>query len=317
MESGNSEPIEWAKTFLEDRGCVLQGEFVPVKMASWSSVHRINTSVGAIFLKEMTPSFAIEARLLLHLGVVFPEKVPEIVGHNDYLNCFLMFDAGVPLRFCLSKNYQPHLAEAALTTCATIQQGLIGDVDSLLALGVPDWRLVNLPFLYEELLDQRHFLFEDGLTELQLKALKKYSSRVSILCKQLGQYAIPETIEHGDFHDNNCLLYGNELIIADWGEALISHPFFSLLSFLKSTMRNYHIAENNNLRRAYLKSWKSFESPSRILEAVALVEQLNPVKFALSFYNLSQCPGMDESSQYKGTVAKALQQFLDVHLNYG
>ena len=314
MQSGDSESIEWAKIFLEDRGCVLQDEFFPVKIAPWSSVYRINTSVGAIYLKVMTPSFAIEARLLLHLGVTFPEKVPEIVGHNDYLNCFLMFDAGGPLRSCLITKYQPHLAEAALITCSTIQQGLIDDVDSLLALGVPDWRLVNLPFLYEELLDQRHFLLEDGLTELQLKALKKYSSRVSILCKQLGQYEIPETIEHGDFHDNNCLLYGNELVIADWAEAIVSHPFFSLLSFLKSAARTHQIAEQD-LRHAYLTSWQSFESQSRLLEAMALVEQLNLVKFALSFYNLAQCPGIDESSQYQGTVAKALQQFFDVHLN--
>lgn len=308
--------IRWAKAFLEERGCLLQSEFVPVTIAPWSCVYRIDTSVGAIYLKQMPPVFSIEARLLLHLGVLFPNKVPEIVGHNDSLYCFLMFDAGISLRSSLKKEYVPSLAIKALTIYASIQQGSITDMDSLLALGVSDWRLATLPFLYQELLGERNVLLEDGLTELQLKKLKKSHTRFAALCKQLQNYDIPETIEHGDFQDNNCLIYGkDELMINDWGETVISHPFFSLVSFLTSAVRQGHIREQSmlyfELRDAYLINWQSFESKSWLLEAFELVRKLSPIKFALSFYRVAQCPGIKESGNYTGAIAKALNRFLE------
>ena len=312
----NKLAMQWALTFLEDRGCHPKSQFVPVRLMPWSSVYRIDTSVGTIYLKQMAPPFAIEARLLLHLGSLFPNTVPEIVGHNEDLRCFLMFDAGIPLRDRLRANYQIQLPIKALTIYATIQQGAIAAIDSLLAFGVPDWGLETLPSLYEELLNKQTFLKEDGLTDSLLQRLVELRPIVAGLCNQLLQYGISETVEHGDFHDNNFLVNEHDkLVINDWGDAVITHPFFSLISFLKSAARNHHITDKSklyqNLRDAYLTTWRVFESESRLLEAFELAEKLNPIKFSLSFYRVAQCPGMEGLGEYKGTIAQALEQFLN------
>jgi hypothetical protein len=40
-----------------------------------------------------------------------------------------------------------------------------------------------------------------------------------------------------------------------------------------------------------------------------LARRLNNIKFVLSFYRVTQCPGMEDLGQYKGTIAKALIEF--------
>ena len=89
------------------------------------------------------------------------------------------------------------------------------------------------------------------------------------------QYDIVETIEHGDFHDNNCLIDAQDaLVFNDWGDAVITHPFFSLISFLKSAERHHNISVNTalyqDLRDTYLTTWQDFEPESRLLEAFEL-----------------------------------------------
>ncbi len=80
----------------------------------------------------------------------------------------------------------------------------------------------------------------------------------------MGQYNIPETIEHGDFHDNNMLVAGdNKLIINDWGDKVITHPFFSIASFLDSAFRNHKINSTSHTVRSlldsYLNHWVEYE----------------------------------------------------------
>lgn len=168
--------------------------------------------------------------------------------------------------------------------------------------------------LYLKFLDEEAFLISDGLTQLEIDRLKSLHTRVSELCYQLNQYDIPETIEHGDFHDNNMLLNDdNQLTINDWGDTIITHPFFSMTSFLDSAFRNHKINDTSSIRRNlldnYLNHWVAYEPKTRLAEAFELVKRLNNVKFVIGFYRVTQCPGMDGLGEYKGTIAKALVEF--------
>ncbi|MDP3560390.1 MAG: phosphotransferase [Legionellaceae bacterium] len=312
----HKKAIKWAETYLQDIGAQLQGSFAPVRVMPWSGVYCIATSIGSVYLKQTARPFAIEVMLFPYLINLFPEILPKMVGKNQDLRCFLMRDAGSPLRDCLCVNYQVELANKGLAAYVGIQQGVTNHVDALLELGVPDWRLAVLPSLYLKLLDEEAFLISDGLTRLEIDRLKKLHTRVSELCYQLNQYDIPETIEHGDFHDNNMLLNdGSQLIINDWGDTIITHPFFSMTSFLDSAFRHHKIDDTSstgrNLLDSYLNHWVKYEPKARLIEAFELVKRLNNIKFVISFYRITQCPGMDGLGEYKRTIAKALIEFAE------
>ena len=53
-------------------------------------------------------------------------------------------------------------------------------------------------------------------------------SRVRELCEELAGYGLPETIQHDDFHDGQVFVRDGRYLLLDWGDACVSHPFFTL-----------------------------------------------------------------------------------------
>ena len=307
--------ITWAKDYLTSKGHAIQGEPITIREVPWSCVHRIVTSFGIYYLKQVAQPFAIETKLLPYLTRFYPAYLPHIIATNEDFHAIIMADAGVPLRDLLQKNYQVSFVSNAIAAYTSIQIGMISHVDQLLSFGVPDWRLSTLPSLYLQLLSEEATLQDDGLTHIEITKLRALQPKIVELCHQLSNYQIPETIEHGDFHDNNILI-GNDmrLIINDWGDAVISHPFFSLTSCLSSARRNHLITESSPhylaIRDNYLNHWVKFEPKNRLMKALQIAERLSNVKFAINFYRVTLCCEASERGSWKGFISGALTEFL-------
>lgn len=302
----------WAKDTLSTHKIKMCGEFEPVRLMPWSKVYRVKTPCGFVFLKVVTPPFDVELKLLPYLSGHFAEAVPHVIASSPEHFSLLMQDAGTPLRPVMQKNYQLDLAILALQIYVHIQQDLSSRVDDLLKLGVPDWRLNTLPSHYLSLLDKKDFLKHDGLTVNELSKLQSLVEQVQTQCEQLASFPIPETIEHGDIHDNNILISEQkQLIIHDWGDTVITHPFFSLCSFIHSA-KNQHKIEHleSILTQAYSDMWSKYDIKENLQNILALTNQLREVKFVLSFSRIAECPGMHDLGEYKGTVAGALKAFI-------
>ena len=92
------------------------------------------------------------------------------------------------------------------------------DVDELLAAGVPDLRLAALPDRYAALVeaDDVEQRFRDAVP------------RVREMAEELASYGVTETLQHDDLHDGQVFVKDGRQLILDWGDAVISHPFFTL-----------------------------------------------------------------------------------------
>lgn len=305
---------EWAKNYLKSIGIHYEGEFTVVRIMPWSSVYRINTHKGSIYLKKMAEPFKIEARLIYHLSQHFSKYVPQIIAYDETLLCFLMWDVGLPLREHLKQNYDISLACSALSQYAIIQEHESNDLKTLFQLGVPDWRLKNMPDLYLGLLQHKNILLDDGLSSSELSRLQSLHPVIISLCQELASYRLPESIEHGDFQDNNILLNHEHLIIHDWGDAVVTHPFFSLISFLKSAENNHQLKKESHiyhtLQNAYLKPWITLFGHEPVLKALLVAWRLSYIKFVLNFFRVALCPGMTGLGRYQGTIAESLRKFL-------
>ncbi len=309
--------IKWAQEMLKQLGHpIIPPE--PVRDMPWSHVWRFSTQDGFIYLKQMAPEFSLEPKVVSFLFNKYALEVPQILAEDDALNCFLMFDAGSVMRDLLKVEYQMDLVCHALSICADIQMVAIEEVDHLLSLGVKDCRLANLPLLYQQFMTQETLLLADGLITSEINTLKRYHSRFSDLCSRLSEYPIPETLEHGDFQDNNILINGEKQItISDWGDAMITHPFFSLGSWLNSAMRHHDLQKSDPryivLVNTYLEMWKDYGTMDQLQEAFLLSEQLRPIIFTLNFSRVNTCPGMEDLKQFKGYMAEALREFINNH----
>ena len=107
----------------------------------------------------------------------FHASVPEVIAHNAELNCFLMKDAGRPLREILKKQFDAALLCKAIDQFTSIQLAVADHVNIFLDIGVPDWRLDKLPDLYKQLLSQKDILIADGLSEIEISELEDTASK--------------------------------------------------------------------------------------------------------------------------------------------
>ncbi|MCS5712366.1 phosphotransferase [Candidatus Berkiella aquae] len=307
------EIIDWAKQTLNTQGYQILAEPSMVRSMPWSEVMCFVTSQGNVYLKSMAPAFSNEPRLLHYLNQCHFKHVPILLAQHEASNCFLMKDAGANLREKLKQRYDVLLVAKALQNYAQLQVNCIHHVNKLFACGVSDYRLSKLPEYFQTFFtDHLDIIIGDGLSLAEVDVLKNQQAVFSSLCHELEKLGMPETLEQGDFHDNNLLIKDNEITIHDFGDACISHPFFSIVSYLHSAGRHHvlTLAEQETLKAHYLQPWASYAESSVLMRAYDLAYCLRPFVWALNFVGIFACEGMQNFPEYKGYLTEALRTLL-------
>jgi hypothetical protein len=202
---------------------------------------------------------------------------------------------------------------------ANLQIGLAGHVSEILALGIPDHRLAALPALYKALLvDEASLMInqEKGLTSSDFQQLQNLTSRFGQICADLDTFGIPESLNHGDFHDGNVLLKNRRVTFFDWGDASLTHPFVSLRTFFVSIeialkLDDYSFTpEMSALLDRYLEPWRKFASKEALLTAYRLSKPVASIVKALAWHQtISRLEGALRE-EYAWIVPEVLKEFL-------
>jgi len=316
----NKEIIQWGCKYLASHGYTLKSNQPEhVQNTPWSYVIRFATSDGYIYLKHTPNLLALEAIITQILHDQFHASVPEVIAHNAELNCFLMKDAGRPLREILKKKFDAALLCNAIDQFTSMQLAVADHVNIFLDMGVPDWRLDKLPDLYMQLLLQKDILIADGLSEIEIIELEKLLPKVSNLCKKLSDYDIKQSIVQPDFHDNNVLIadISRDITIIDLGEIVISHPFFSLVNCMLQAKKHHALTDEDDrylqLMDACLKNYRIFGSKRHLLDAFAIARILLFIYGALCNYRLMNAcdkARFTSSFQRHGRPSVPLKEFM-------
>jgi hypothetical protein len=208
----------WIEDEVGRLGLVRVGEIEQPHVYPWSTVLRVPTSVGDVWFKANAPELQFEAALVSRLAERVPERVPPLLAVDLERGWMLMADAGRRLREVIAEERSLRRWLDVLSATAEIQLAMEPDVEALLACGVPDMRLATLPQGYARLMDD-------------LRAPDRFRDahgQVVELCQELATFGIAETLQHDDLHDGQVFLRDGTHLIMDWGDACISHPFFTL-----------------------------------------------------------------------------------------
>jgi hypothetical protein len=224
------DAIEWARS----HGAT--GEARVEQDRPWART----TQIGELWLKECRAVQVFEPHLTAALYERWPDRVVEVVAHDEARAWLLTRDAGTPVG-AFGNAVDAWLA--ALPLYCELQRGEAARVDEHVAHGVPDLRLERLPEEYE-----RFFEPDLPLTDEQRGRLRTFAPRFAELCHELPDLA---TVDHGDLHIGNVYAEGERLLLTDWGDAAIAHPFFSLVV----TARWVTGVDFERARDAYLEPW--------------------------------------------------------------
>ena len=289
--------ITWGRDCLVSKGYPITMSPETIVLTPWSTVIRFSTAMGDFYLKQTPPDIFLssEPKVIKIMLEQFHASVPIVVATNDDLHCFIMKDAGHPLRLTLKEKFDPDLLCQAIKQFAIIMRSTEDHIDFFLKLGVPDWRLSKLPILYQKMINKTDFLNFCGLTDHEVQILYERSPEIFEQCQLLASYGIPETLGYHDFHDKNVLFDSNtkKMTFSDFGETAIIHPFLSLYNCVQQSITHHGVKEGDQtyrkLQEACFDHWSELITKEQMLTMFSLVKQLHPIYSLLACYKFITC----------------------------
>lgn len=244
--------LAWIDARLEELGLVVAGTVEQPHVELWSTVLRVPTNAGTVWFKATTPQLRHEATVVEALAARDPDLVPPLLARDPEAGWMLMADAGDRLRQTTDERAWLDVWAALLPRYAQLQLDSLADVTDLQAAGVPHLPLAALPDRYAEILDTvgAERRFHEAVPE------------VSRLCEALARYDLPDTVQHDDLHDGQVYLRDGRARILDWGDACVSHPFFTLSVTLQGVIAWGVVDEPDHVdlrpfREAYLGPFRA------------------------------------------------------------
>ena len=212
---GHQLDLDWAATTLAARHVEVTAPPVQVRTWNLSSIWRLPTSVGPVWLKVTPPFCASEAAVMPLLD---QRVVPNVLGACP--NRVLLADVPGEDQYDARGDELRSMVRALVG----IQAEWIHRVPELEALGVLDKRAAAaLPRIHAVVDRNRHELDDDTRRDLDVLVEGLPERFVA-----LADCGIPDTLVHGDFHPGNVRGSPGHYRILDWGDCGIGNPMLDL-----------------------------------------------------------------------------------------
>ncbi|GAA1948245.1 phosphotransferase [Agromyces allii] len=244
---GPTRALRWSVHELAGQGVALTGPAQQVRTWNLSSVWRLPTDRGDVWLKQVPPFFAHEGAIIERLGRQGRHgrhAVPHVIARA--VDRVLLADIrGEDL-------YDGSTAEqqrAMIDLLIGIQLDEAGSLDDLLALGLPDWRMPALAAPGAHALEAT----ADRLDRAQRAAVASLVDGLDVRAARIAACGLPDTLVHGDFAPGNVRGRGLHLTLLDWGDSGVGHPLLDAAAFTDRVD-----AEHAELaRRHWTEAWEA------------------------------------------------------------
>jgi hypothetical protein len=288
-----SDAEAWIAEQLADRGLRATAPSEQIHLRPWSTVLCVPTNEGDLFFKAGGPTQKFEPGLLKLLNMKRPNDVLPLLAADPLRGWSLLPDGGPTLR--KANDGKPNLVAwlEILPRYAKMQIGSADWLSDLENVGVPNRRVSKLPTAYVDILNDAEAIAiseeEDALNPDQHARLVKAAPVVEQMAAELDSFGIPAALEHGDLHDGNIFAIRK---IYDWGDAAITHPFFTFLLPLRFMAHKLGVSEYDQhpdllqLRDAYFKPWAALAPYDRVLEAWQLAHHLSKFQRTIGWYQV-------------------------------
>ena len=145
----------WIHDQLAQHGLEISSPIEILHQRNWSTFAKVSTNKGIFYFKAPAPLpfSAYEAPLTAALARWRPDCTVPVLAVDVARGWTLTADAGVTLRSMGRNPEQVDHWLKLLPLYVELQMQMMEHVPELLAIGVPDRRLANMPRLYNELLD--------------------------------------------------------------------------------------------------------------------------------------------------------------------
>jgi hypothetical protein len=309
--------IAWAERRLAAQHIEVTGKPEQFHVVPWSTVIRVPTDRGIVFFKAIWPPQRREVGITEALARWRPKDVGIVLAADPRRGWLILEDAGEKLRKIVAKDRDLTHWHKVLPQYAELQLAIAPHAEKLLELGAPDRRAGTLAKQYEGLLKNRALLrlgLKNGLTAKQYGKLVDLVPRVREWCEQIAG-TVSDSIQHDDLHDGQVFVKSGRYRILDWGDACVSHPFYSLTVALRSIGYTFKLKDDApELRRLtdlYLEPFTALATRTQLRDTYAIAQKLGRICRALTWaavvVNLPPAKRKEERDAAPGWLALFLE----------
>ena len=308
----------WIDEALTDAGERRTAPLEVVHLRPWSTVIRARTDRGVRFAKAGASSQRHEPGLLVHLAALDPGLLPEVVAVRPDAGWSITADGGPRARDLPDREAVLDAMAAVLPRYAELQMAAARSVPAMLAAGTPDRRADAVAAAVRDALADRSIVegtFAEALAPAETDELVERLPELHAALAALEAGTIPTSIQHDDLHDAN-IFVGHGGRILDWGDAVIGHPFASLLGIeiaLKNRFEMLPAApEAERLRRAYLEPWGRHGSVAELEPVMRRAIELNATSRLLGWARIMAVVPLAEIDDWRHAAAVWARELLGV-----
>ena len=310
-----AEAHAWIGERLSELDLTRSGDVEQPHIRPWSTAMRVPTTGGDLWFKANAPVLAYEAGVVQVLSRVRPNLVPELVGVEPDRGWMLMRDGGERLREVVARERRLDRWLDVLPLYGELQVALAPHAEELIAAGAPDLRLAMLPRVYSHLVEDT-----EGLAPQVRDRLVDRMAELESMCGALAEVGVPETIQHNDLHDGQVFVSGGGVLVFDWGDSCVSHPFTTMSVTLEGVLAwgpddVEGSVDTTPFRDAYLEPFSGHPGREELEAAVATALRLGWICRAAVTRPLALALDAEPREELLDRVRAYLRMFLDATPN--
>lgn len=264
---GPAGDVAWADDQLRAGGRPRQRPAVQIKTWNLSSIWRLPTADGDVWLKAVPPFFAHEGAVIDALAA---PTLPPLIAFDALGRTLLEDVRGVDQhRTSIDRRL------AMIDALVALQAGAVDRVDEILATGAFDWRAASFGVAAADVVERGSGRLDVG----ERRVLDRLVSGLDVRFRALAECAIPDTFVHGDFHSGNVRWTDAGPVIFDWGDCGVGNPLMDLPPF----DRNLADEDRPAVRARWIEQWSGKAPGSNVERAVELVMPIAALRLAIMY----------------------------------
>ncbi|CAN5160042.1 hypothetical protein BH09ACT10_BH09ACT10_10780 [soil metagenome] len=228
-EAWLDEAAAWIREVAAEADLHLHGRIEVHRHRVWATTLIAHSHRGTLWFKANCPAFAFEPALVRLLTEIAPEAVTPPVAIDPRRGWMLHLDGGP----ALGDDHEPTTEDWAqiVQQMGTLQRALVGHRERLLATGLPDCAPATVVHRFDDLLELYASTPDAHPANLPPDVyadLLRQRPRVIDAAQQLGSFAVPAALQHGDLHPWNVFAATDSRgrhRVFDFGDAQWASPF--------------------------------------------------------------------------------------------
>lgn len=298
-----NDRTEWLDDRLAAAGLRRTGDITCPHDRPWSTVHTAQTTGGPVWLKAPGTGTVFEVALYDLLSRVVPDRILRPIAIDLDRGWVLLPDGGTTIGDAGTGIVDALVA--VLPQYGQLQRDLAPHTGALLSFGVADMRPEIMPDRFDEAVSA----VGDGLDDV--RAMR---GTYAGWCARLAASPVPASIDHNDLHPWNVFLDGDRASFYDWGDAVVAHPFASMLVTAAAVRRHVGVAQDDpavrRIRDAYLEVWSDLLPHRQLVAELELACWVGKVARALTWERALRAQGHDQAREFADAPRQHLAALL-------